>query len=52
MTVSLLVEIPEPLHQSIQNYLEQFPTCDQDELFTTAIALFLQSQPHSGRKAA
>ncbi|MGI0487784.1 DUF2811 domain-containing protein [Pantanalinema rosaneae CENA516] len=47
-TVSLLVEIPEVLHESIKNYLELRPDWDQDRVFAAALSLFLlQNQMES-----
>lgn len=40
-TVSILTEIPEQLHQSLQGYLDQHPDWDQDRVFTAALSLFL-----------
>ncbi|UBF25767.1 DUF2811 domain-containing protein [Kovacikia minuta CCNUW1] len=40
-TVSLLVEIPEVLHESLKNYLELRPDWDQDRVLTAALSLFL-----------
>ncbi|NJP10046.1 MAG: DUF2811 domain-containing protein [Leptolyngbyaceae cyanobacterium RU_5_1] len=39
--VSLLVEIPEILHESLGNYLEMRPDWDQDRVITAALSLFL-----------
>jgi hypothetical protein len=39
--VSLLVEIPEALHDSLKTYLELRPDWDQDRVITAAISLFL-----------
>ena len=39
--VSLLVEIPEILHESLRNYLEMRPDWDQDRVMTAALSLFL-----------
>lgn len=41
MTVSVLAEIPEELHDSLRNYLEAHPTWNQDRAFSHALALFL-----------
>jgi hypothetical protein len=41
MTVSILAEIPEELHGSLQGYLESHPDWDQDRVFTAALSLFL-----------
>ncbi len=40
-TVSLLVEVPEILHESLRNYLEMRPDWDQDRVITAALSLFL-----------
>ncbi|MBD2314875.1 DUF2811 domain-containing protein [Desertifilum sp. FACHB-1129] len=40
-TVSILAEIPEDLHESIKNYLENHPDWDQDRVFSAALSLFL-----------
>ncbi|MGV0027087.1 DUF2811 domain-containing protein [Phormidesmis priestleyi] len=39
--VSILVEIPETLHQSFLSYLEARPDWDQDRVFSAALSLFL-----------
>ncbi|MGB3694691.1 MAG: DUF2811 domain-containing protein [Spirulinaceae cyanobacterium] len=45
-TVSILAEIPEELHSSLRNYLENHPTWDQDRVFAAALSLFLlQNSP-------
>jgi len=40
-TVSLLIEVPEVLHDSLKTYLELRPDWDQDRVFTAALSLFL-----------
>lgn len=40
-TVSILAEIPEELHESLQGYLETHPDWDQDRVFCAALSLFL-----------
>lgn len=50
-TVSILVEIPEALHESLTTYLEQHPDWDQDRLMTAALSLFLL-QNRNDRQAA
>lgn len=40
-SVSILAEIPEALHQSLQSYLDDHPTWDQDRVFTAALSFFL-----------
>ncbi|MDJ0593002.1 MAG: DUF2811 domain-containing protein [Pleurocapsa sp. MO_226.B13] len=47
-TVSILAEIPEELHLSLQNYLETHPHWDQDRVFAAALSLFLL-QNNSGQ---
>ena len=39
--VSILAEIPEELHESLRNYLENHPNWDQDRVFAAALSLFL-----------
>lgn len=49
-TVSLLVEIPEDLHLSIQNYLDVHEKWSQERMMQAALSLFLLqngvNQPH------
>jgi Protein of unknown function (DUF2811) len=40
-SVSIMAEIPEILHQSLQQYLETHPSWDQDGVFTAALSFFL-----------
>ncbi|MBW4654606.1 MAG: DUF2811 domain-containing protein [Kaiparowitsia implicata GSE-PSE-MK54-09C] len=40
-TVSILAEIPEDLHLSLQGYLDTHPDWDQDRVFIAALSLFL-----------
>jgi hypothetical protein len=40
-SISILTEIPESLHQSLRQYLDDHPTWDQDRVFTAALAFFL-----------
>lgn len=40
-TVSLLVEIPEDLHEALEKYLEIRPEWDQDRTFTAALSMLL-----------
>jgi hypothetical protein len=46
--VSILAEIPEEIHLSLKNYLENHPNWDQDRVFTAALSLFLL-QNNSGQ---
>ena len=52
-TVSLLVEIPEDLHQSIQNYLDVHKNWSQERMMQAALSLFLMqngiNKPHVNR---
>ena len=41
ISVSILAEIPEELHESLKSYLENHPTWDQDRVFAAALSLFL-----------
>ena len=40
-SVSILAEIPEILHESLQGYLDTHPDWDQDRVFSAALSLFL-----------
>ncbi|MGB3532727.1 MAG: DUF2811 domain-containing protein [Microcoleaceae cyanobacterium] len=40
-SVSILTEIPEVLHESLQGYLDTHPDWDQDRVLTAALSLFL-----------
>ena len=48
MTVSLLVEVPEALHDSLKAFMRQYNDYDQDRAFTAGLALFLL-QHRTGR---
>lgn len=39
--VSLLVEVPEELHETLQRYLDTHPTWTQQRAFSAALSLFL-----------
>ncbi|HEY9906349.1 MAG TPA: DUF2811 domain-containing protein [Thermosynechococcaceae cyanobacterium] len=39
--ISLMIEVPEVLHEAMANYLEMRPDWDQDRVFTAALSLFL-----------
>ena len=46
--ISLLVEIPEALHQSFLTFLDTRPDWDQDRVMAAALSLFLlQNRPVS-----
>jgi hypothetical protein len=40
-TVSLLVEVPEVLHEALQSFVDSRPDWDQDRVFTASVSLFL-----------
>lgn len=44
-TISLLVEVPEALHQVLKAYLEERPDWDQDRAVTAGLSLILLQQP-------
>jgi hypothetical protein len=49
-TVSILAEIPEELHETLQSYLESHPDWDQDRVFAAALSLFLLQNGGSDRQ--
>ncbi|MCG5059310.1 MAG: DUF2811 domain-containing protein [Limnoraphis robusta] len=59
-SVSILAEIPETLHESLQGYLDSHPDWDQDRVFSAALSLFFMQNGtnntpeaiHSCRQAA
>jgi hypothetical protein len=51
-TVSIMTEIPELLHESLQRYLETHPDWDQDRVFAAALSLFLLQNSNGDRRAA
>lgn len=48
--VSLLVEIPEELHEALQIYLDSHSTWSQHRVFCAALSLFLMQNGHSDRR--
>ncbi|MBE9182449.1 DUF2811 domain-containing protein [Oculatella sp. LEGE 06141] len=46
-TVSILVEIPEELHESLQGHLESRLDWDHDRVISAALALFLLQHTNS-----
>jgi hypothetical protein len=40
-SISILTEIPEELHESLQHYLDTHPNWDQDQVFAVALSVFL-----------
>lgn len=51
-SISLSVEIPEELHNSVQQYLETHSTWNQDRLFCAAISLFLMQNGVTQRQVS
>ncbi|MGM3306579.1 DUF2811 domain-containing protein [Anabaena sp. WFMT] len=51
-TVNLFTEIPETLHDSLNNYLETHPDWDQNRVLTAALSLFLLQNGDTDRSAA
>lgn len=47
MTISILAEIPEELHEVLFSYLESHADWDQDRLFAAALSLFLLQNKES-----
>jgi predicted TPR repeat methyltransferase len=52
VTVSILAEIPEELHESLKQYLDTHPAWDQDRVFSAALSLFLLQNGESDRRAS
>ncbi|MEM8806195.1 MAG: DUF2811 domain-containing protein [Cyanobacteria bacterium P01_D01_bin.44] len=52
VTVSILAEIPEELHESLKSFLENHPAWDQDRVFSAALSLFLLQNGESDRRAS
>jgi hypothetical protein len=51
-TVSIMADIPEELHDTLQGYLEKHPDWDQNRVFTAAVSLFLLQNSGGDRRAA
>ncbi len=49
ITVSILAEIPEELHESLKRYLETHSAWDQDRVFSAALSLFLLQNGETDR---
>ncbi len=52
VTVSILTEIPEELHESLKRYLETHPAWDQDRVLAAALSLFLLQNGDSDRRTS
>lgn len=46
LSVSILAEIPEDLHESLKGFLAHHPAWDQDRLYAAALSLFLLQNGH------
>lgn len=51
-TVSLLVEIPEDLHVSLQSYLDSHAAWSHERLFSASLALFLMQNGESTQEVS
>ena len=49
ITVSILAEIPEELHESLKRYLETHSAWDQDRVFSASLSLFLLQNGEADR---
>ncbi|MEM7792960.1 MAG: DUF2811 domain-containing protein [Cyanobacteria bacterium P01_C01_bin.118] len=53
VTVSLMIEIPEALHESVQDYLNTHELWSQERVMQASLSLFLMqngmNQPHVNR---
>ncbi|MEL6138204.1 MAG: DUF2811 domain-containing protein [Cyanobacteria bacterium J06628_6] len=52
ITVSILAEIPEELHESLKHYLEAHSAWDQDRVFSAALSLFLLQNGEGDRRTS
>lgn len=50
--ISLQIEIPEELHQTLQRFLESRDHWDRDRLFQASLALFLLQNGMNDRKTS
>ncbi|WP_341529470.1 DUF2811 domain-containing protein [Nostoc sp. UHCC 0302] len=51
-TLNIFTAVPETLHQSLNNYLEQHPDWDEHRILTAAISLFLLQNADGDRRVA
>jgi hypothetical protein len=51
MTISLNIEIPEALYDSLQKHLDRHSAWDQDRAMTAALSLFLMQNAKDGNAA-
>ena len=47
VTISVLAEIPEDLHESLRSFLDTHPAWDQNRMYAAAISLFLLQNGHN-----
>ncbi len=52
ITVSILAEIPEELHESLKGYLYSNPSWVKDRVFSAALSLFLLHNGDSDRRTS
>ena len=50
LTVSILAEIPEELHESLKGFIDTHPAWDQDRVYAAALSLFLLQNGQGGRE--
>lgn len=50
VNVSLFVEVPEALHQTLTTFLDTRPDWDQDRVFSAALELFFILASESSRE--
>jgi len=50
--ISLHVQIPNELHESMQQYLDKHPGWSQDRAFQAALSLFLMQNGSGDRRAS
>ncbi|MEM9092417.1 MAG: DUF2811 domain-containing protein [Cyanobacteria bacterium P01_F01_bin.53] len=47
LSVSILANIPEELHECLKSFLDSHPAWDQDRLYAAALSLFLLQNGHN-----
>lgn len=50
--ISLLAEIPEELHEPLNQFIETHPAWDQDRVFSAALSLFLLQNGRQDRRTS
>ena len=46
--ISLMIDLPEALHEALRSYLDSHAELDQDSAIAAAIALFLAQNSNNG----